>query len=275
MRVVLLISKLHAGAELALNKILPDKDINVIGIVKSDISFTTKRYWNYIKLGVSRLGLINAAMVGMFSYLHILYVYAIRLLLLRRSKWLTLDELSEKYSVDTYLTTNINSKAARAKIEQWQPDVIVSLYFDQILKKKVINISKVATLNMHPGLLPRYRGLWPEFWKLLNEEEYSGVSVHHLIEKVDAGDVVAQETFLINKEDTKFSLALKSAQRGTALMISVLKRLKMGKKLEPLSLIGKPKYYSFPDRQSFDKFHAMGKRLFSPIKLWKLMRSLV
>ncbi len=271
---MLLIPKLHAGAELALNKIIPEKDIDIVGMVRSDISISTKRYWNYVKFGLRRSGLFYGILIGLLAYTHLLCIFFARLFLTRTPKWLTLDELIDRYQIPTHNTTNINSKASRACIESWEPDVMVSLYFDQILKSKVIKIPEVATLNVHPGILPRYRGIWPEFWKLLNEEEYAGVSIHHLIEKIDAGDVIAQEKFVIEKEDTKFSLALKSAQKGSQLLIKVLKKMKAGKKLKPLTLEGTPVYYSLPDKESFDKFHAKGKRLLSPLRLWRLFRRL-
>jgi len=274
MRVVLLLPKLHAGAELALNRILPEKDIDIVGMVRSDISISTKRYWNYVKFGLRRSGVFYAVLIGLLAYTHLLCISLARLFLTKSPKWLTLDELIKRYRIPTYNTTNINTKATRACIESWEPDVMVSLYFDQILKAKVIKIPKVATLNMHPGILPRYRGIWPEFWKMLNDEEYAGVSIHHLIEKVDAGDVIAQEKFAIEKEDTKLSLVLKTAQKGSKLLIAVLKKMKEGKKLKPLALEGTPNYYSLPDKKSFNMFHAKGKKLFSPFKMWRMFRRL-
>lgn len=270
MKIVVLVPKLHAGAELALNKLLRNKGLNIIGVVRSDVSPFKKQYWRYALFGVRRSGVFYGALIALTVYWHLIgLAIASVLIWRRRKKWLSLDKLIEKHNLKLHDTSNINSKKSMKIIESWKPDVMVSMYFDQILKKSVINIPTKTTLNMHPGLLPRYRGLWPEFWKLYNGEKYAGVSIHHMNEKIDAGEVIAQTKFPIQKDDTKFSLALRSARYGTKLLIKTLKKLKRGIKIKPLKLKGKPKYYSIPNKSQFDTFYATGRRMFSVLGMKK------
>ena len=270
MRIVLLLPKLHAGAELALNQILRNKKLHVVGIVRSDITPWTKSYWKYIRYGLRRAGLFYGALIGLTAILPFVGLSLGGLAWWRRKKqWLTIDQLVKKNHLNLCDTNNINSAETRRIIQSWTPDLIVSLSFDQILKNQTIQLAKVATLNMHPGLLPHYRGLWPEFWKLHNREKFAGVSIHHMNEKIDAGDVIAQMKFPIKKRDTKFSLALRSAQHGSHLLIHTLLKIQRGIHLPPLKLKGKARYYSLPGKKNFNLFYQRGKRLFSILGMWR------
>jgi folate-dependent phosphoribosylglycinamide formyltransferase PurN len=272
MKIVVLLPKLHAGAELALNRLLKQKELEIVGIVRSDISPLNKHFWKYFRYGIRRMGVFYAAMIGILFYLPGIGLALAGLFWWgRRRRWLTVDQLIKKHELKLHDTENINNKKTVKALKSWKPDLVVSLYFDQILKKPVIQVAKVATLNMHPGLLPRYKGLWPNFWKLHNKEKYAGVTIHHINEKIDAGDVIAQVKFPIKKHDTRFSLGLKSASKGTELLIKTLIKIKKGVHLPPLKLKGKPRYYGLPKKKHFDAFFARGKKLVSFLGFWREM----
>ena len=273
MRIVILAPKLHAGAELAFNKLFKRKNLNIVGVVRSDISPMSKKYWKYFLYGVRRAGIFYGVLIGLMAYLHVIGVAIAGLLWWRRKRvWRTFNELKKKHKLDVFETDDINSEKSIKKIKSWKPDVLVTLYFDQILKKEVIKIPKMAALNMHPGILPGYKGVWPEFWKLKNKEKFGGVTIHHLNEKIDAGEIVAQIKYPIKKGDTKFGLALKSAKHGSGLLIQTLKRLKKGEKLKPLKKKGKAKYYTLPTGKQLKEFFAKGKKLFSFKEVFKKVR---
>lgn len=276
MRIVILIPKLHAGSELALNKLMQRKDLEIIGIVRSDISVFTQKYWRYIKYGIRRAGLFYAILIALIIILEIIGVALAGLLYWnRRRRWRTINQLVKKHNLKLLDTNSINSQETIKILKSWKPDVLVSLSFDQILKKKIIELPKMAALNMHPGILPRYKGIWPEFWKLHNKEKFAGVTIHHMSEKIDEGEIIAQMTYPIKKEDTKLSLALKSARHGANLLGKTLLKLKKGKKIKPLKPKGKPKTYSLPSRKHFIKFFKKGKKLFSHLTFWKEFRKKV
>jgi folate-dependent phosphoribosylglycinamide formyltransferase PurN len=270
MRIVVLLPKLHAGAELALNQLLRRKDLDIIGVVRSDISPFRRKYWKYVKYGVRRAGIFYGMMIALTAYVPALGLALAGILIWkRRGKWLSLDELIRRHDLKSHDTENINEPATVDVLRRWDADVFVTVYFDQILKKEVLSLPTTASLNMHPGLLPKYRGLWPEFWKLHNKEKFAGVTIHHINEEIDAGDVVAQIRYPIDAGDTKFSLLMKSAQRGTNALVKTLRTLKKGLPLKTLRLKGKPKYYSLPTKLHFDAFYGSGKKLFSLVAVWR------
>ncbi len=264
MKIVLLIPNLHAGSELALNQLVKRDDLEIVGVVRSKISPWQKTYWKYLAYGVRRAGVFYGFVIGVFVYLHVIGLALASLFLInRRRNWLKTKTLVKKYGLDFFECKSINSQKSIEKIRSWKPDVLVTLNFDQILKKEVIEIPKVAALNVHPGILPQYKGIWPDFWKLHNGEKYAGVTIHHLNEKIDDGDIVAQTKFPIMKNENRFSLGLKSAQKGTKLLISTLLKIKSGVKMPKIKIKGKPRYYSLPTKEAFDRYFDQGKKLFS------------
>lgn len=268
MRTVILIPEMHAGSELALNKLCKSKDLKIVGLILANQG---KRHW--IRYGIRRSGLLYAAMIGVMAYLHIVGVIIASLLWWnRKRKWLTVKEIIKKYAIPLHATKDINSEETVNVIKKWQPDLVVSLYFNQILKKEVIEIAKKATLNMHPGILPKYRGVWADFWKLYNKEKTAGVTIHHINEKIDRGDIIAQIKYPIKRGDTKFSLMLKSAQHGSQMLIEIIKKFKTGRAIRTLKIRGKGKYYRLPTREQFEKFYMQGKRLFSPKRFLKTIQ---
>lgn len=270
MRIVVLIPKLHAGAELALNQLLSRKDLDIVGVVRSDISPFRKKYWRYVKYGVRRAGIFYGAMIALTAYVPAFGLAVAGLLIWkRRGKWLSTDQLIERHSLLVHDTEDINEPTSLKVIRSWKPDVLATVYFDQILKKPALSLPKVAALNMHPGLLPKYRGLWPEFWKLHNREKEAGVTIHRINEEIDAGEVLAQIRYPIESQDTKFSLLMKSAQRGTGALIGVLKKIKKGIPLKPMALKGAAQYYSLPKKMHFQQFYARGGKLFSVVAVWR------
>lgn len=82
------------------------------------------------------------------------------------------------------------------------PDAIFSLYYRNMLKDDVLATAKRGAVNLHGSLLPRYRGRAPVNWMLLHGETRGGVTLHHMVKRADAGDIVDQEGFDIGPDDT-------------------------------------------------------------------------
>lgn len=99
----------------------------------------------------------------------------------------------------------IKDRDARVAAEI-QPDLILSVFYRKLLPRAVIETRKIAALNLHPSLLPSYRGRCPINWVLIHGESHTGVTVHHMVEAADAGDIVARRKIEIAPRETAFSL---------------------------------------------------------------------
>ncbi len=104
-----------------------------------------------------------------------------------------------------------------------EPDVIVTAAFGRILPPEVLGLARVACLNVHPSLLPLYRGPAPVHRALMNGDEKTGVTIIHMAEEVDAGDMVLHEEVAIDPADDREALEGKLARLGGILLLRALR----------------------------------------------------
>jgi methionyl-tRNA formyltransferase len=124
----------------------------------------------------------------------------------------------------------VSLKEAEAveKLRAFSPDVIVVAAFGQILPKKVLGIPKFGCVNIHPSLLPRFRGALPVASVILSGEEFTGVSLMLMDEGLDTGPVLSQAMIPISASDTTASLGEKLSLVSAGLLIEVLPRYLKG-----------------------------------------------
>lgn len=113
----------------------------------------------------------------------------------------SVTELALKNNIQVF-SYRVNSKQSIATIESLRPDIIVVVYYDQILGPKVINIPSLGCINLHLALAEEYRGCYPTTWAIINNETVTGVTIHYITEDVDAGDILAEKKITIQKDWT-------------------------------------------------------------------------
>ncbi len=109
-----------------------------------------------------------------------------------------------------------------------QPDIGFSFYYRYMLKAPLLDIPPLGCLNLHGSYLPKYRGRCPVNWVLVNGETETGVTLHYMVEKPDAGDIVAQRRVPIAFEDTARTLYAKMTATAEALFAETLPLLAAG-----------------------------------------------
>ena len=98
-------------------------------------------------------------------------------------------------------------------IRSLSPELIIVSTFNQIITKEIIQIPKYGVINIHPSLLPQYRGTTPTVWVLLNGEEETGVSTHFIVdETIDSGRIILQSRLKIMPDDTDGTLRFRLAE---------------------------------------------------------------
>ena len=116
----------------------------------------------------------------------------------------------------------LRQEEAAAQLRELQPRVIVVAAFGQILRPRVLSIPPAGVFNVHPSLLPRYRGASPIVGTLLAGEEETGVTIMLMDEGMDTGPIIAQRAIRIAPEDTAGSLEEKLGTLGAELLIEAL-----------------------------------------------------
>jgi len=104
---------------------------------------------------------------------------------------------------------------------EWKADAAVVVAF-RILPKEVFDLPKYGTLNLHPSLLPRYRGPAPLNWAIINGDSETGISVIRIAKKVDAGGVVLQKSTPLSENENADQLARRLAPIGGQMIVDAL-----------------------------------------------------
>ena len=113
-------------------------------------------------------------------------------------------------------------------VRSFEPDILFSFAFRKMLPKSVLDIPPRGCVNLHASLLPKYRGRCPVNWVLLHGEIETGVTLHYMVPKADAGDIIGQRRVPIALSDTAGTLHEKTAQAGAELFAEMYPLLKAG-----------------------------------------------
>ncbi len=133
-----------------------------------------------------------------------------------------IKEMSSKYGLNILQPEDILD--IRKEIKELKADLIVTASYGQILPENILNIPKKRSINLHPSLLPKYRGPSPIQTTILNGDEKTGVSIIQMDEKMDHGPIIAQQESEINPDDTYQSLEIRLAEQSADLLIEILPR---------------------------------------------------
>jgi methionyl-tRNA formyltransferase len=129
-----------------------------------------------------------------------------------------------------YITPNANELSDLSeKIKALAPDYIFSLYYRHMIPAQILACAKIAALNMHGSLLPKFRGRAPVNWAILHGETETGATLHVMEAKPDAGDIVGQSAVSIGPEETATDVFEKVSGAAVEVISRVLPELIQGK----------------------------------------------
>lgn len=267
MRIIVLTSRLDYAAERTLNQLLKIQGIEIVGVLKEKFSFSKARNIRKSLRIFEGMGLVYGLFfLSNFIVLQIGFILHILLYLTNMTKkWRSLTHLCNKSHIPIYPTRDINAKKTVRLLKKHRCDYFISINFGQKISKEVLAIPKCGSINVHPGLLPKYKGVLPAFWSVFKKEKHTGVTIHFMNEKIDEGKVIAQKKIKIRKLDSALKVFLKTTAAGANLLAKVLENIKKAtyKKYEKIKTIHEEaKYYSLPIKNHLIKFGKNGGTLF-------------
>ena len=115
------------------------------------------------------------------------------------------------------------------KVRALAPDFVFSFYYRHLLPDSILEIPRAGAFNLHGSLLPAYRGCAPVNWVLVKGETQTGVTLHHMIARPDAGDVVSQRAVAIDRADTARTLYEKLFPAAREVLDEALPLLREGR----------------------------------------------
>ena len=130
--------------------------------------------------------------------------------------------LAQKHTIPFLQPASLATPEVASELQKINPDLLVVAAYGKIIPKNILDIPKHGTLNVHPSLLPTYRGASPIQTALLNGDTQSGLTIMLMDEKMDHGPILAQCELNIQKEETSFTLFDKMAHAGAELLIQTI-----------------------------------------------------
>jgi UDP-4-amino-4-deoxy-L-arabinose formyltransferase / UDP-glucuronic acid dehydrogenase (UDP-4-keto-hexauronic acid decarboxylating) len=130
--------------------------------------------------------------------------------------WRSCAEQAARHDVPVHIDESV--EAAAAKIGTLKPAVIYSFSYRHLIPESLLALAPSGAFNLHPSLLPAYRGRAPVNWVLVNGERETGVTLHHMVARADAGDIVGQRAVAIDDGDNALTLYRKLVPLGVELI---------------------------------------------------------
>ena len=131
----------------------------------------------------------------------------------------------KSYNLPEISAKGVNTNEFKKELLRLNPDIILVGSWGEKFKKETFNIPKIATINAHPSLLPKYRGPNPYFWVIKNQEQVSGITFHLMDEGFDTGAILAQEEIKIYPSDTGKTLKDRTVLTARGIVCELLKDL--------------------------------------------------
>lgn len=131
--------------------------------------------------------------------------------------WSSCGELARQHCIPVFTTENFDSDW-QLRIAAMQPSIFYSFFYRKLLPQPLLDLAPLGGFNLHASLLPKYRGRSPVNWMIINGERQAGVTLHHMVARADAGDIVAQREIEIAEDDTALSLYRKLVPLAASLI---------------------------------------------------------
>ncbi|MEP7254686.1 MAG: methionyl-tRNA formyltransferase [Ferruginibacter sp.] len=137
-----------------------------------------------------------------------------------------LEETANTYHIEFIKDRNINSDLIKNHLIKVKPDLIIAAHLRKILQKEIFSQATRGAINVHPSLLPKYRGLSPQHQAILHGDDESGVTVHYIDSDVDTGEIILQKRFPVSKDDYILNVQVKMLDIYKKIVVEALALLK-------------------------------------------------
>jgi len=136
--------------------------------------------------------------------------------------------VAEAAGIPVLRPVDINARESVDQIRAWQPDILFSISWDQMLGEELLALPPLGCINMHDSLLPRHRGHAPINWAIIHGDHETGMTMHYMEIKADTGDIIGQKRVPILDEDRAIDVFNRVVDAGTDLFRELLPLIKAG-----------------------------------------------
>lgn len=138
-------------------------------------------------------------------------------------------DLARSRGVPVHAPENVNTPDWTERVRALRPDLIFSFYYRNLIATRILDLPRLGAYNMHGSLLPKYRGRAPINWAVLHGEKETGATLHAMVQRPDAGDIVDQEPVSIGPAETAREVFSKVTAAARAVLARQLDALLQGR----------------------------------------------
>lgn len=245
-------------SSIVLERLLNAEEIDVVAIINStriinsdysslkgslkQIQKTGWRYSTYLFL-----------ITDLFQWMQIVLKF-------KRQSLKTIHSIAESHGIPILDTKDINNKMALDFINRYKAPFLLAAHFNQLIKPHILDIPTLRCLNIHPSLLPSFKGVDPVFYGLLRNEKKFGVTLHEMAESFDTGDILVQKKQTFAEENCLYRINCSLFLEGSDLAISWIISDKALKPDQPV-INSTGGYDSWPDKELVTKYSQSKNKL--------------
>ena len=137
--------------------------------------------------------------------------------------------IAKQAGIEVLSPSSLKNDSFIERLTRISAEIFVVVSYGKIIPKNVLDAARLIPVAVHPSLLPLYRGAAPINWAIINGDRKTGVSIIKVSEKVDAGEIIAQESLRIDDRDDALTLSEKLAKLSARVLLDTLSSIEKGK----------------------------------------------
>ena len=185
---------------------------------------------------------------------------------------MTPNQLAAHYGIDFLIARAMDDPVLLGAIDEFAPDVMISARFSFLFPEEIIALPRHGIINVHPGKVPDYAGLYPHFFSMLAGEASLGCTVHLVEPGIDSGPVLASGEVPLVPGRSAFAHNLDSHLLGNRLLQDLVTELIDRRHLDAIPQEkSKVSFNTYPTPAEFERFHASGLSLIDPAEYTELI----
>ena len=257
-----------------LKRLIDDNNIAVVAIINS----TRVLHPSYgpIKGAIETIKVSGWRYSAYLFFITDLFAWMRTVLKYKKQSLKTVHELARLNQIPTFDTPDINQNESLEFIQSYHADFLIAAHFNQLIKNEILSLPAMKCLNIHPSLLPLYKGVDPVFYALLGGRDQVGVSLHRMSDSFDTGEVLLQKGRSVLSKESVFLLNCQLFSMGAEL---VCQWLGQNKQTIPVTITitdvvdEADCYDSWPNPQKLKVFNRLGKKLIRLSEYFSLIKS--
>jgi folate-dependent phosphoribosylglycinamide formyltransferase PurN len=170
---------------------------------------------------------------------------------------ITPSNIANLYGIDLHHSEDCNDERTLTYLRSKEIDILLSINVYQRMLEPILSLPKIAAVNNHFGLLPKYRGMAPYMWAMANGEEEIGLSIHHMVIEFDKGKLIHQEKMSLRPKDSAMGVYIRACMIARKSITKVVAELEENPKVG-FEQTGEGSYFSVPTRQCIRELRRRG-----------------